>query len=98
MVLPVHVAAKRQYAGSWEYLLDEAIFTTPAHSAWSGAGLINREGKLVGVGSLIDRSGGGASFSVKRASLATVKATTWKPEECPLCKAGSPAIKPGSRA
>ena len=53
MVLPVHVTAKRQYAGSWEYLLDEAIFTTPAHSAWSGAGLINREGKLVGVGSLI---------------------------------------------
>jgi len=53
---------------------------------------------VVGVGSLIDRSGGSASFSVKRASLATVKATTWKPEECPLCKSGSPAIKPGSRA
>jgi orotate phosphoribosyltransferase len=52
---------------------------------------------VVGVGSLIDRSGGGASFPVKRASLATVKATTWKPETCPLCKAGSQAIKPGSR-
>jgi len=61
MVRPVHVFAKREYAGSWEYLLDEAIFTVPAHSAWSGAALINREGKLVGVGSLIvhDVSGKG---------------------------------------
>jgi S1-C subfamily serine protease len=53
MVLPVNVIARREYAGSWEYLLDDAIFTAPAHSAWSGAALINREGKLVGVGSLI---------------------------------------------
>jgi orotate phosphoribosyltransferase len=55
-------------------------------------------GVVVGVGSLIDRSGGGASFTVKRATLATVKATTWKPEDCPLCRAGGQAIKPGSRA
>lgn len=50
---PAHVVAKREFAGSWEYLLDEAIFTAPPHPAWSGAALINREGKLVGVGSLI---------------------------------------------
>jgi S1-C subfamily serine protease len=50
---PAIVAAKREFAGGWEYLLDEAIFTAPAHSDWSGAALINREGKLVGVGSLI---------------------------------------------
>lgn len=55
-------------------------------------------GVVVGVGSLIDRSGGGASFPVRRATLATVKATTWKPEDCPLCRAGGQAIKPGSRA
>jgi S1-C subfamily serine protease len=53
MVAPVHVVAKREFSGSWEYLLDEAIFTSPPHPAWSGAALINREGKLVGVGSLI---------------------------------------------
>ena len=47
------VAAKREFAGSWEYLLDEAIFTVPPHPAWSGAALINREGKLVGIGSLV---------------------------------------------
>jgi S1-C subfamily serine protease len=52
-VAPVRVAAKREFAGSWEYLLDEAIFTTPPFPSWSGAALISREGKLVGVGSLI---------------------------------------------
>jgi serine protease Do len=59
MVAPVHVASVRQFAGSWEYLLEDAIFTAPAHPAWSGAALINREGKLVGVGSLIVRDAGG---------------------------------------
>ena len=55
-------------------------------------------GVVVGVGSLIDRSGGGARFAVKRAALATVQARAWQPEACPLCTTGSPAIKPGSRA
>lgn len=54
-------------------------------------------GRVVGVGSLIDRSGGIARFPMKCVALATVQAKTWKPEECPLCAAGSPAIKPGSR-
>jgi orotate phosphoribosyltransferase len=54
-------------------------------------------GRVVGVGSLIDRSGGTATFSVKRVAMATIGASTFKPEECPLCMAGSIAIKPGSR-
>jgi S1-C subfamily serine protease len=53
MVAPVHVTSRREFAGSWEYLVERAIFTTPAHPAWSGAALIARDGKLVGVGSLI---------------------------------------------
>ena len=53
MVAPVHVAATREFAGNWEYLIDNAIFTTPPHPAWSGSALINRDGKLVGIGSLI---------------------------------------------
>jgi S1-C subfamily serine protease len=59
-VLPVHVASRREFTGAWEYLIDDAIFTSPPHPAWSGAALINREGKLVGVGSLIlgDADGG----------------------------------------
>jgi orotate phosphoribosyltransferase len=55
-------------------------------------------GRVVGVGSLIDRSGGAAAFPVKRVALATVTAATYPPEGCPLCQTGSVAIKPGSRA
>src|SRR5262249_49688683 len=60
MVSAAYVVAKREFAGSWEYMLDDALFTAPPHPAWSGAALINREGKLVGVGSLIvgDAAGG----------------------------------------
>jgi len=49
MVAGAYVVAKREFAGSWEYMLEEALFTAPPHPAWSGAALINREGKLVGV-------------------------------------------------
>ena len=55
-------------------------------------------GRAVGVGALVDRSGGSAAFTVKRVALATVRAATFKPEECPLCMSGSVAVKPGSRA
>ena len=64
MVAPVHVVAKREFAGSWEYLLAEAIFTSPPHPAWSGAALISREGKLVGVGSLIVGNAAGGSVTM----------------------------------
>ncbi len=46
------VVSKREFAGYWEYMLDEAIFTTPPHPHWSGAALIDRGGRLVGIGSL----------------------------------------------
>jgi S1-C subfamily serine protease len=46
------VASKRPFAGEWEYLLDQAIFTSPPQPAWSGAALITRHGKLAGIGSL----------------------------------------------
>ena len=61
MVAPAYVVAKREFAGSWEYMLDDALFTSPPHPAWSGAALIDRAGKLVGIGSLIvgDAVGGG---------------------------------------
>lgn len=50
-----YVVALRPFAGNWEYLLDRAIFTAPPTANWSGAALVNRELKLVGVGSLIVR-------------------------------------------
>ena len=47
-----HIAAKQEFAGYWEYLLDEAIFTFPAHPNWGGTGLISSRGELIGIGSL----------------------------------------------
>jgi len=47
-----HIAAKQEFAGYWEYLLDEAIFTYPAHPNWGGTGLISSRGELIGIGSL----------------------------------------------
>jgi S1-C subfamily serine protease len=51
----VDVFARREFAGAWEYLLEDAIFTTPAHPHWSGAALIDHSGCLIGVGSLLVR-------------------------------------------
>lgn len=50
--IAAQVVAKREFAGYWEYLLDEAIFTTPPHPNWGGTALIDRNGKLIGIGSL----------------------------------------------
>jgi S1-C subfamily serine protease len=47
-----HIDAKQEFAGYWEYLLNEAIFTSPAHPNWGGAGLISNRGELIGIGSL----------------------------------------------
>ncbi|NQW12459.1 MAG: serine protease [Alphaproteobacteria bacterium] len=58
--ITTQVIAVREFAGYWEYLLDEAIFTAPAHPNWGGASLIDAEGRLVGIGSLfIQQSQGG---------------------------------------
>ena len=46
------IAAKQEFAGYWEYVLDEAIFTYPAHPNWGGTGLISPQGELIGIGSL----------------------------------------------
>jgi S1-C subfamily serine protease len=50
--LAARIAAKQEFAGYWEYVLDEAIFTYPAHPNWGGAGLIAPNGELIGIGSL----------------------------------------------
>ena len=54
------IAAKQEFAGYWEYVLDEAIFTSPAHPNWGGTGLISSSGELIGIGSLqLERDRGG---------------------------------------
>jgi orotate phosphoribosyltransferase len=56
-----------------------------------------RGGKVVGVGALIDRSGGKIDFGVKMKSLLTLDIKIYQPEDCPLCKKGISISKPGSR-
>jgi S1-C subfamily serine protease len=50
--IAARVVARQEFAGYWEYLLDHAIFTAPAHPFWGGAGLIGADGRLIGIGSL----------------------------------------------
>jgi S1-C subfamily serine protease len=52
-VIAASVVSRRPFAGYWEYLLENAIFTLPPHHEYGGAALIDAEGKLVGIGSLI---------------------------------------------
>ena len=61
--LSARIEEKREFAGYWEYLLEEAIFTSPAHPFWGGGALIGSDGSLCGIGSLYvqeNRSGGQA--------------------------------------
>jgi len=46
------VAGRREFAGYWEYVLDEAIFTAPAHPNWGGTAVLGTDGRLLGIGSL----------------------------------------------
>lgn len=60
-----NIVAKQEFAGYWEYLLDQAIFTAPAHPSWGGAALVGSDGKLLGIGSLrLQMSQGGDSEDI----------------------------------
>ncbi len=50
--IAARVVSRREFAGAWEYMLDEAIFTTPLHPFWGGAALLDSAGRLIGTGSL----------------------------------------------
>lgn len=54
-------------------------------------------GSPAAVASIIDRSDAPPDYGVRFEALAKIRIRTYEPEECPLCKAGSPAVKPGSR-
>jgi S1-C subfamily serine protease len=51
------LVARQPFAGYWEYLIEDALFTAPAHPSWGGAGLFGPDGKLMGIGSLILQQG-----------------------------------------
>jgi S1-C subfamily serine protease len=52
-VIEARVAAKQEFAGRWEYVIDQAVFTSPPHESWSGAALVDSDGRLCGLGSLV---------------------------------------------
>jgi len=51
--LRTRIIAKQEFAGRWEYVLDEALFTVPAHPQWGGSALLDAQGNLIGIGSLL---------------------------------------------
>lgn len=53
------LVGRQEFAGYWEYLIDDALFTAPAHPFWGGAALVGADGSLMGVGSLILQQGDG---------------------------------------
>ncbi len=58
--LAVELVGRQEFAGYWEYVLDEALFTAPSHPHWGGTALIGPDGELVGIGSLQLQQGGSA--------------------------------------
>jgi orotate phosphoribosyltransferase len=78
-------------------LVVEDVITTGGSTLETMACVKQAGGKVVGVGALIDRSGGAPDLGVPKAALVTLAVPNYNPSVCPLCKAGIPATKPGSR-
>ena len=71
-----HVVSRRAFAGYWEYLLEDAIFTAPAYQGFAGAALIAPDGRLVGVGSLMVRNAAGPDKAMNGNMFVPIDALT----------------------
>lgn len=78
-------------------LVVEDVITTGGSTRETMKCVEEAGGKVAGVGALIDRSGGSADLGVTKAALLTSAVQNYNPADCPLCKSGVAAIKPGSR-
>lgn len=78
-------------------LVVEDVITTGGSTRETIDAGITAGGRIVAAASIIDRSGGAAEVGVPRIALATLQIETYNPNDCPLCREGSEAIKPGSR-
>lgn len=78
-------------------LVVEDVITTGGSVQEAVDALVGLGANVVGVGVIIDRSGGRASFSVPFKSLAKLEVDAFTEDECPLCRRGEPVYKPGSR-
>ena len=76
----------------------EDVITTGVSSGETGTVFSHGGANWVGTGAIIDRSGGKSSLPHEPESLWKVDFSLWNPEDCPLCAAGRPFVKPGSRA
>ncbi len=83
-------------AGERVVVVEDVV--TTGKSTLETAALVEAAGALVvGIGSIIDRSGGRHGFAVPFAALLSLDLPTYPADSCPLCAGGSPAVKPGSR-
>jgi len=78
-------------------LVVEDVITTGGSTRETMAAVEQAGGKVVGVGALIDRSGGTVDLGVPKTALVTLAVQNYNPLDCPLCTSGLPAVKPGSR-
>lgn len=78
-------------------LVVEDVITTGGSTRETVECVKQAGGRVVGVGALIDRSGGAVDFALPKAALVTLAVRNYSPEGCPLCQSGIPAVKPGSR-
>ncbi len=78
-------------------LIVEDVITTGGSTKEVADLLRGLGAEVAGAASIIDRSGGAAALDVPRVSLATLTVEAWDAAECPLCRAGAPVVKPGSR-
>lgn len=78
-------------------LVVEDVWTTGGSTQEAIRVVEEAGGRVVAVGALIDRSGGTVEFPVESQALLELKIASYQAEECPLCRQGSAAMKPGSR-
>lgn len=78
-------------------LVVEDVVTTGGSTRETIEAVTRAGGVVVGAGSVVDRSGGAVDIGVRRVALLTLDVPAYDPVDCPLCREGTPAIKPGSR-
>jgi orotate phosphoribosyltransferase len=78
-------------------LIVEDVITTGGSTRETIAAVEEAGGRVVAAGALVDRSGGAADLGLHQVALLTLTVQNYDPAHCPLCQAGVPAVKPGSR-
>ena len=78
-------------------LVVEDVVTTGGSTRETMEAVRNAGGVVVGAGSVVDRSGGAVDIGVRRVALLTLEVPAFEPGDCPLCREGTAAVKPGSR-